>query len=284
MKTLEQRISILEKRILKEGRKGDFQVGDLVGNTVIGFDFKVVKFLKSDTVLIRNIKNGKEKDYQRDALYKPMNSESKKRVTEAVQKVLGSRIKVYDNGGKSLDRITIVFLDFELENNRFYQAIAADESGHGFYSHTSVQLGRHLGKEIPFSSLSPFIQKEVTEEIKEYNSYNESKVKKRVKEDHYSYLGGETPYSDSEMRNEIVDKYFHNKNYVAYHQFQDKEYESLKKEFKSELNNWKSIYRSSNYQGHASINPEKNIIVGTILNRGGVMGVIYVLKESKRVR
>lgn len=103
-------------------------------------------------------------------------------VTEAIQKVLGSRIKVYDNGGKSLDRITIVFLDFELENNRFYQAIAADESGHGFYSHTSVQLGRHLGKEIPFSSLSPFIQKEVTEEIREYNSYNESKAKKRVKE------------------------------------------------------------------------------------------------------
>ena len=46
MKTLEQRISILEKRLLKEGRKGDFQVGDLVGNTVIGFDFFFRMFTK----------------------------------------------------------------------------------------------------------------------------------------------------------------------------------------------------------------------------------------------
>ena len=98
-------------------------------------------------------------------------------IKEAVQKVNGHRIRVYDNGGETLDRITIVFLDFEKERNGEYQAVAASETGAGFYSHTSCMLGKHLGREISFSDLDPRLQKMV----KEIDLVNESKKRPRKK-------------------------------------------------------------------------------------------------------
>jgi hypothetical protein len=69
-------------------------------------------------------------------------------------------IKVYDNGGKTLDRYTI-FLD---DSN---DCIGADERGVGFYQHCSGIRGKHLGKIIPFESLDKMLQDKLTNELGE---------------------------------------------------------------------------------------------------------------------
>lgn len=56
---------------------------------------------------------------------------------------------IYDNGGETLDRYTI----FLSAANDDY--IAADTDGAGFYQHgENGKRGRHLGKKVPFTSLS----------------------------------------------------------------------------------------------------------------------------------
>lgn len=55
---------------------------------------------------------------------------------------------IYDNGGETLDRYTI-FLSAASDD-----AIGADENGAGFYQHLEAKRGRHLGKKVPFTSLS----------------------------------------------------------------------------------------------------------------------------------
>lgn len=56
---------------------------------------------------------------------------------------------IYDNGGETLDRYTI----FLAAGSDDY--IAASEHGSGFYQHgEGGKRGRHLGKKVPFTSLS----------------------------------------------------------------------------------------------------------------------------------
>lgn len=93
--------------------------------------------------------------------------EKKIGIKESTQKVDGNRIKVYDDGGETLDRYTIVFLDFERERNGNYQAIGASQTGGGFYQHVSAKLGRHLGKEIKFSDLDSRLQSLIKQEFED---------------------------------------------------------------------------------------------------------------------
>lgn len=79
-------------------------------------------------------------------------------------------IAVYDNGGKSFDRITIVFLDTKqrpLFGGRYYdyECIGTSENGLGFFQWGNCQLGRHLGKKISFESLSDRVKKMVIDSI-----------------------------------------------------------------------------------------------------------------------
>ena len=67
-------------------------------------------------------------------------------------------IKVYDNGGKTLDRYTI-FLD---DSN---DCIGADERGIGFYQHCTGTKGRHLGKIVPVESLAQELQEKLAYEL-----------------------------------------------------------------------------------------------------------------------
>lgn len=72
-------------------------------------------------------------------------------------------VTIYDNGGKTYDRITIVFLDTKskpLYCGRFYdyECIGSSETGDGFFQHSNCQRGPHLGKKINFSDLSPELQ------------------------------------------------------------------------------------------------------------------------------
>lgn len=65
---------------------------------------------------------------------------------------------IYDNGGETLDRYTI-FLDANSDD-----AIGASEHGNGFYQHLKAKRGRHLGKKVPFTSLSTELRRKLAEE------------------------------------------------------------------------------------------------------------------------
>ena len=65
---------------------------------------------------------------------------------------------IYDNGGETLDRYTI-FLSKASD-----EYIGADENGDGFYQHGEGTRGRHLGKKIPFTSLSTELRKKLAYE------------------------------------------------------------------------------------------------------------------------
>ena len=72
-------------------------------------------------------------------------------------------ISVYDNGGKSLDRYTIVVNSIvsKNSNNNQYDAISASESGAGVFMWVQCEIGKHLGKKIEFASLNKELQKKV---------------------------------------------------------------------------------------------------------------------------
>lgn len=79
-------------------------------------------------------------------------------------------IAVYDNGGKTFDRITIVFLDTKrkpLFGGKYYDydCIGASENGLGFLQWSSCQRGRHLGRKIPYESLSLTLRSIVNDRI-----------------------------------------------------------------------------------------------------------------------
>lgn len=72
------------------------------------------------------------------------------------------KIKIYDNGGKTLDRYTLVFLNrpndrySDFYKNKNYEALGFSENPYhpcGFGQHTSAQCGRHLGKLIKLDDL-----------------------------------------------------------------------------------------------------------------------------------
>lgn len=66
-----------------------------------------------------------------------------------------NNLRIYDNGGKTFDRFTVVFMD-RPERNGLYEALAMSEGCYhpqGIGMHTSAMPGRHLGKRIGLDSL-----------------------------------------------------------------------------------------------------------------------------------
>ncbi len=60
-------------------------------------------------------------------------------------------IKIYDNGGKTIDRYTVAFLDLKL--GEFTECLCTCDTGRSFWQHSECQLGRHLGKLVKFDDL-----------------------------------------------------------------------------------------------------------------------------------
>ena len=150
--TIEQRLSILEKRI-GIGESSDNCYKKATKEELNKFKNYVTKFLKKKP---SNEEDAFNKWYEE--VYKNV------KVKESIQKVNGNRIQVYENGGETLDRYTIVFLGLE-KYNGYYQGVGASQTGGGFYQHIEVKLGRHLGKEISFSSLDPRLQSLIKQEF-----------------------------------------------------------------------------------------------------------------------
>ena len=72
---------------------------------------------------------------------------------------------VYDNGGISADRYTIVFKS--LNHGRrysYHDAVGAGSSPTVFYQHGEVLMGRHLGKKIDWLFLPKSIRNLINKE------------------------------------------------------------------------------------------------------------------------
>ena len=76
-------------------------------------------------------------------------------------------ITIYDNGGKTFDRITVIFNDRKrvTKDGVLYECIASSENGSGFYLHSEAMKGIHLGKKIDFSKLSLPLQNKLLIEL-----------------------------------------------------------------------------------------------------------------------
>jgi len=94
----------------------------------------------------------------------------------------------------------------------------------------------------------------------------------------YAILGGNSPYGDSEMRKNVVEKHFGNSEYDTHIMFKSPEYKELDKKIKDKETDWEMIYRSSSYQGYAKISKDGKVITGAILDNCGIVGVIYIKK------
>ena len=76
-------------------------------------------------------------------------------------------ISIYDNGGKTIDRITVIF-DKEKRQTKdgiLYNCIVASETVSGIYLHSEAMKGKHLGKKIDFSNLSLPLQNKLLIEL-----------------------------------------------------------------------------------------------------------------------
>ena len=82
----------------------------------------------------------------------------------------GHLIKVYDDGGRSIDRYTVVFMDKPAHSficGRSFSCLAMNRAPfhpQGFCQHSEARIGSHLGKRIPFESLPEDCRKAVLQE------------------------------------------------------------------------------------------------------------------------
>ena len=75
-------------------------------------------------------------------------------------------IEVYDNGGTTADRFTIVLLD-EVQGDVNYCICASEFPGtNSIFTHDTCIAGDHLGKVIEFSNLPEWLQTKLQEELK----------------------------------------------------------------------------------------------------------------------
>jgi hypothetical protein len=78
---------------------------------------------------------------------------------------------VYDNGGASADRYTIVYDSSRLvQGRRLWECVGSSMNPthpQGFFQHSDCTLGRHLGKKIAFADLPEEVQRAVNCDLAE---------------------------------------------------------------------------------------------------------------------
>ena len=102
-----------------------------------------------------------------------------------------------------------------------------------------------------------------------------------LKESHYAFLGGNTNFTDAEMRTNVVDKVL-GKDYNAFIMFDDSapkgQYDKMKAKYADDSDKWEVIWRSSSYQGEARLSPNKKVIKAKVFGKGGIIGALYIKK------
>ena len=72
------------------------------------------------------------------------------------ERIGASRIRCYDNGGQTVDRYTVVYMDFPERQRGFFLSLGMSEDPshpQGFGQHSVAMLGAHLGRRVPFETL-----------------------------------------------------------------------------------------------------------------------------------
>jgi len=91
-------------------------------------------------------------------------------------------------------------------------------------------------------------------------------------------LGGTHPMQDPEMRQKVVEPTL-GPNYDAFIMFKSPQYKQMKDKYPDSVTkDWEQLYRSSNYQGYASVSPDGKVIKAAILDGGGIVGAFYIKK------
>lgn len=78
-----------------------------------------------------------------------------------MKKINYKNVSFYDNGGITLDRITVIFNDSKriTKDGCIYDCLACSYTGNGFFLHCNAMKGKHLGKKVSFDNLSTELQK-----------------------------------------------------------------------------------------------------------------------------
>lgn len=77
-------------------------------------------------------------------------------------------IRCYDDGGKSIDRYTVIYMDQPERLPNTFAAVGMNATPfhpQGFGQHCTAMPGRHLGKRIPFESLPEDCQRLVRQDL-----------------------------------------------------------------------------------------------------------------------
>lgn len=80
-----------------------------------------------------------------------------------IQEIIDA-VVVYDNGGKTLDRYSIILKNYRRRNHEgkwLYECLSVNEGGDGFSQFCEAMRGRHLGKIIEFKTLSKATQNHI---------------------------------------------------------------------------------------------------------------------------
>lgn len=89
--------------------------------------------------------------------------------TTKIETIHGQRIKCYDNGGATVDRYTVVFLDQPEPAKGHFACLGMNrEPFHpqGFGQHSAAMDGSHLGKPVALADLPEDCQKLVLQDLK----------------------------------------------------------------------------------------------------------------------
>ena len=85
-----------------------------------------------------------------------------------IEREFGQNIRIYDNGGKTFDRYTVIFMDLERERDGSYQARGMSTDPYrGFGQWCSAVPGRHLGRRITSDQLAPMAEKLLFQDLEQ---------------------------------------------------------------------------------------------------------------------
>lgn len=83
-----------------------------------------------------------------------------------------NNIRIYDNGGKTLDRYVVVYMDSTEQGTFTFEARAMSEDPFhwlGFCQMTTVKLGKHLGRRVSLKKLPEDCQKVINSDLECYS-------------------------------------------------------------------------------------------------------------------
>lgn len=94
------------------------------------------------------------------------------------ENINGLNIKVYDNGGRTFDRYTVIYVD-QIEDNGMgkrlpFGVFMSDDPTHpqGVFIRDQIEDSPRLGDVIPFASLPKKCQKSVLEDVEEILAFS----------------------------------------------------------------------------------------------------------------